>query len=889
MIPKKNLFSGGLGKTRKPGGAPFMTIPHTRTVGPPNYVLEDTAISGKYLCCSLNGLLWMYKVKTTEDELLYVVALFWDKEAGCLRLPPDGISRVFLGSSNMNVQDNEPPNTPVARGIDWILTARFVFQSIPEPPYIAFANTMTHAGIITDMHAPKGLCFHYSLFRGFMINNFHIQGNRIGGGIDPFTHNYFGMDAPSAGNGRGYFSFGTGGLSLYPLHAQQGPSGYIPTREMESCYSTLQAVGDWNIVEDFLVRRPQNPLPPKVDKRVFRQAVPLMPLEFNWYIDLSASSGTDIVSYPTFGTGYSATRRGVQLAAFQNALWGRGLSYIGRAFILPQIVGPDGEFEGGWLLITNSHNCIGPYNQFYNSNLDETVLWMSLGCALLKDNKHSPESQLAGFLSEKESPMQGPICRTPKRGDILLPDDPEGGLHGQWKQPRQNDTGGVTIDQSSGLALAVGEKGVSFFSGDTEKKNIRTDDDYECCGLWAWFSPGGHFESVDVDAVVSSFDDGLLVTNIDNFFARMQFPKCVLPLSWGSFEKKDANGNISGRVRLSIREEAVVIQDPNTGEESDGVRLGVYEHPIPADTTQPPVSIPWENVFRSPVSLRMLRHEEANDVARDFKLKFFPALPCVPVLIRSYDDSTINFVWVNPDTAEFVPAEVRLELEPGESVNRFPAPGPQGVLGVEIIGGGNGSRFVAIDDVPSWLSDNDAWRLVDFPNGYIEQQTLDRVPGFCLRPYIAMRPDIRTFESSDWDLSWHPGFASYCFLHGFETSSRMDMAWRHPSFSNYQPNYVAGVVQDLPASMVEMDLRQVVHFGAAGTPNYLGQTKYRKNFALWENKAGEMIPMRTGADGGRWSANRLFFMRADLDNEVFDFDAEMRRSRHFKQGAGGGG
>ena len=117
----------------------------------------------------------------------------------------------------------------------------------------------------------------------------------------------------------------------------------------------------------------------------------------------------------------------------------------------------------------------------------------------------------------------------------------------------------------------------------------------------------------------------------------------------------------------------------------------------------------------------------------------------------------------------------------------------------------------------------------------------------------------------------------------------MDMAWRHPSFSNYQPNYAAGVVQDLPASMVEMDLRQVLHFGAAGTPNYLGQTKYRKNFALWENKAGEMIPMRTGADGGRWSANRLFFMRADLDNEVFDFDAEMRRSRHFKQGAGGGG
>ena len=127
-----------------------MTIPHTRTAGPPDYVLDGTEILGEYLCCSLNGLLWMLKLNTAEDELLYVFALFWDEEAGCLRLPLDGTSMVFLGSANMNVQDNLPPSTPIARGIDWILTARFVFQSIPEPPYIAFTNTMTHAGIITD-------------------------------------------------------------------------------------------------------------------------------------------------------------------------------------------------------------------------------------------------------------------------------------------------------------------------------------------------------------------------------------------------------------------------------------------------------------------------------------------------------------------------------------------------------------------------------------------------------------------------------------------------------------------------------------------------------------------------------------------------------------------
>ena len=93
----------------------------------------------------------------------------------------------------------------------------------------------------------------------------------------------------------------------------------------------------------------------------------------------------------------------------------------------------------------------------------------------------------------------------------------------------------------------------------------------------------------------------------------------------------------------------------------------------------------------------------------------------------------------------------------------------------------------------------------------------------------------------------------------------------------------------MPVQMVDMDYRQVVHYGAKGVTNDLGQTKYLKNFAIWENKAGQRIPMHTGADCGEWSANRLFFMRADLDNEVLDFDAEMRRSKHFKQGTGGGG
>ena len=41
-----------------------MTIPHTRTLNEPSYVIDEP-IPGEFVCCSLNGKLWLYK--TTDS------------------------------------------------------------------------------------------------------------------------------------------------------------------------------------------------------------------------------------------------------------------------------------------------------------------------------------------------------------------------------------------------------------------------------------------------------------------------------------------------------------------------------------------------------------------------------------------------------------------------------------------------------------------------------------------------------------------------------------------------------------------------------------------------------------------------------------------------------
>jgi len=120
----KDLFSGSLGKLNNHGGSRIYTTPHTILV-PPEYEV-DIGTHGDFVSCSLDGRLWLFK-----DSL---VILRWDSENNKL---------VFVQSISIT------ETTFLARGIDWILTNRYIIFVKDEAPYYfyyQFSEPLTLSG-----------------------------------------------------------------------------------------------------------------------------------------------------------------------------------------------------------------------------------------------------------------------------------------------------------------------------------------------------------------------------------------------------------------------------------------------------------------------------------------------------------------------------------------------------------------------------------------------------------------------------------------------------------------------------------------------------------------------------------------------------------------------
>ena len=99
----KDLFSGSLGKLNNHGGSRIYTTPNTILV-PPEYEV-DIGKHGDFVTCSLDGRLWVFKDK--------IIALKWNEETGRMEF---STSRSFNNDKF------------IQRGIDWILTARYIIQ-----------------------------------------------------------------------------------------------------------------------------------------------------------------------------------------------------------------------------------------------------------------------------------------------------------------------------------------------------------------------------------------------------------------------------------------------------------------------------------------------------------------------------------------------------------------------------------------------------------------------------------------------------------------------------------------------------------------------------------------------------------------------------------------
>ena len=885
MIPKKNLFSGGLGKTRKPGGAPFMTIPHTRTLNEPSYVIDEP-IPGEFVCCSLNGRLWLYKTTDSAGiEKLVFFTLRWNETTGRMEFVDDG-SGIFAIPAN---RPGEFPEAVVARGIDWILTSFFIVQVNKTAPYIQSKSVILR-GTPGTIGGNMDFNFNYSIQRA-MFRRGRINNIPVGCGIDPFTHNQYGTDEPLSGprDGYGYFSTRLGGIGLYPRG----------THTMESCYATLPSVGDWIIIEDFLIRRPSNPIDVGSNKfhAFLYQARPLIPLEFNWYAD----NDDTMPSWPTYGTGFSATRRGIQLTASGGCLWGRGLMYMGQAFILPAAFGEEGEPEEFFLYISNSHKCAGPYNQFNDPNLNENVPWMSIAAAALKDTAGGADGQIVGFMSEKGDPVAGSLCQSPKTGEVLLPKASDGGLHGTWKLPRPGDESRVIFDPAWRMGLALGEKGVTLFEGDAEHNDLAVLGDYWCPALPKWLTPADSVESVSEDAVVASDDNGVLVTNMGGHLDRIRLPKRLLPLAWGVFEKKDANtGDVTDRLRLSFGVKTEVV-DVGGGEMQEASMLTINELSCPDELKAPVENIPWESVYRNPFDIRILRAENGTSAAHEYRAGWFQrnqpynsmnsrqeyAPPCIPILYRSVAGGRVEFAYVHPDTAELVPETYDF----GNVVLKmFPVLGPGGTVGAEDADG----NFIPMNlNLPAWLSGGDDWRNLSsyysMPN-----ENARGVPGLYLGSRLLMFPSI---TRGPWKYSNGPvfdyGYPHALFFSFQESSTNVTVNLRHSAAGGAEGGNPTGVFGDMlsnPKTILggdKQDDRAIQIFCHTPVRDYRGRNKYLKNLFILGMRNGDPIPIThyyprapTG-DLGYWREDRWFIVRADLNNDIFDFDEELKRSKVF--------
>ena len=292
MITHKFSFSGSDGKVNRIDAARNYSTPLTTPVYKDYSIDIDLSGYGQLAAVSLDGRLWLFQ----DGNSLDFVALRWDDSEGKMTFAEN---RHFDGSGDV----------VLARGLDWILTSKNIFLVTDSAPYVRQAA-------LFDENIPG--TFLYSALRN---SNVPLSGT------DPFTKQAWGRRDDN-GNYAGNARFSKDTHLLYPAGAHT----------FEQCYSLLPAVGDWIIFENFLIRRPDNPISQHFNYML--NVRPLLPLEL--------LEGT-----AAFGTGYNFDHRGIQLAYLDGKLWGRGLYHIGRVLILPAGFDQHGEPQEFYLYISN--------------------------------------------------------------------------------------------------------------------------------------------------------------------------------------------------------------------------------------------------------------------------------------------------------------------------------------------------------------------------------------------------------------------------------------------------------------------------------------------------------------------------------------------------------
>ena len=860
---QQKMLSGGLGKVVKnckTPTSPCYTVPQTLEPEDFTYYTDfsfDPSV--EVVAVSLNGMLWCIKFIDEEgDAVYYLVAFAFDPIT----------KKLFWADTRPLDWLDGIPEYPVMRGIDWILTCHVMYQWSPDAPYILKRQIKA----LIDIPESLGWTLRYSILRG-RGRVAPVHGQSVGPGRDPFTHQWMSTSRISTALGH---------LSLYPLG----------TRQVEQCYSTLLDIGGWQIIEDFIVPKPSaGYVPPTTYHSLSPCAKPLIPLELNWYIE----SGKDMATYPTFGVGYGADRRGVMVATFDECLYARGLMYMGRAYLLPATINQNGVPEEYYLLITNSDRCTGPYNQFDDPFLDIEDPWLDVGAVGLKDVREVRD-QVAGFMTQKsEDPMRAPICLVPETGEILMPNDPNpANRYGYWVSPRPGDEGGSTYDPFSRLGLFLGGTGAAIFGVDSSTGLLAPTPNYDCATLSDWLAPARKVEAISKDVVVSSVDGRAIVTMPEAYFQRFTLPDLFLPLTWGFTEVFDEKGTtVTEELRFSMGLKDVVIEGDN-GLPEETKLVTVTEFVAPLGTHSPIKSIPPENVHRNPFKFRTLLAEDGTAFARDYHihspLNVSGALTFTKKVWSDSTKQTAEFAFLNPDTGAVTAGQHTFPDRVRGTLNvqyAFPVTDGDGVIGARSESGV--FMPLPLSVLPHWLKQPDDWRYIELLSAAaLRGEGKTKLPAMWMSSIFLFQPSLLVQDNYRGP---YPGEPDPAGIEMQELSSQISINWLNDSVgkrvsqivNNQIKLTVSGLAGDYNGDWYNYTGEfEVKHYGFNPVPRFDGKIKYLSTIAVMQTRNGVRIPPRnSNYNIGSWTADRLYAFRLDLDPNIFDFDEELKRCNHF--------
>lgn len=874
-----------------------MTMPMTVDARNAGYVVQSFDVRyWQYMGCSLNGLLYLWSYQEDADSKKIVcTAPLWDAIKGELLDNPDyDIMEPFNFyevSSDEMVDDDV-----IAHGIDWIMTRRWIFKRLQNAPYIRACKYFKDATGIDELYTL------YSLQMQRDVSKFLTSaGHYAGGGVNPFT-----------------------GLETLGAVKNDAPRMNLRGRMKDDFPTSVVPLDDWVIVEDFLVRIPENyadyenthfgdPTNFYANTNTnyhctYTNALPLIPLEFNW-------NGADRL--PTVGT--LGPERSIQVISAGGKLYARGILRMGEAVIIPAAFDERGDPGEFFLLIKETHGYRSAYDPLVSPAMSADTDWLNMSPMLLN-------GELYGYLTRPADPKNSGICRIPAGGGVALKD-------GSAYLPRPTDENDIYYDPSTKAALSLGRQGMTFFTTqDDAVEGVKLVEDgvYDCSTLPRWVAPAGVIDSFTKRHIVGTFDNGAVATDIDNYFDRSYLRRRILPVSWGSFEQTDNLGNVVARSRISVGAETANHKYDN-GVEATFTDVRVKPLYVADDFATPLFeNIPFASVYRNPFNLRVLRHDRSfaateyvaylwtlkdAGLGNDIFAETNPYIPYYPMVYKvpdTNDRSTISWAWVNPETGELTDASFSAGVD--WEIVLFPVMDNNGQMCARCKNRTTGAIENKVVNVPlpAWL-ENGNWARVGNPI----QDSPNRVTGLKVIPVALPYPSMGKIGHYDNTNPVANYEESFLMLNGYaglvrivESSSNTQLFWRSSHFG-FRVNFKDGggiwryLSRDLMRVMDRPDSREssmqcfrrlrdfsehgAGYYGSSPVTDCLGRTKYLHNLMIWGINPTSLIPLARGESLGTWedrigyegdsASGHLYIIRADLDPEQIDFDAEMLKCK----------